>query len=70
MRRGVSKTRNGSIVSIPRAITHGRELVVLTRKEYERAVGRTQEVVEALHMIAEGERAYREGRTLKASSLE
>ena len=70
MHRAVSKARNGSIVSIPRRMTHGKELVVLTREEYERIVRRTRDITEALQIIAEGEQAYREGRTLKASSLE
>ena len=70
MPRAVSKARKGSIVSIPRRMTHGKELIVLTREEYERIVRRTRDMTKALQIIAEGEQAYREGRTLKASSLE
>lgn len=55
---------------IPKAFTHGMELVILPRAVYEREVQRGKEVAEALQMIAEGERAYRTRRTLKASSLE
>ncbi len=69
MHRGVARGRCGSVVSIPRALTHGRELVVLTREEYERKVLRSQEIAGALRIIAEGEREYQEGRTLKADSL-
>jgi len=43
---------------------------VLTREEYEREVLHSREVAQALRVIAEGEREYREGRILKASSLE
>ena len=70
MPRAVSKARNGSIVSIPRRMTHGKELIVLTREEYERIVRRTRDIAEALQILAEGEQAHREGRTLRASSLE
>ena len=55
---------------IPKTFTHGMELVILTREVYEREVKRSQEIADALQAIAEGERAYRERRTLKASSLE
>ena len=70
IRRAISKIRHGRMVSIPRTVTRGKELVVLTRDEYERVIRHTREVVEALQIIAEGEQAHREGRTLKASSLE
>ena len=46
------------------------ELVILTRDVYEREVTRSKEITDALQAIAEGERAHREGRTLKAASLE
>lgn len=69
MHRTVGRGLRGSVVSIPRALTHGRELVVLTREEYERKVLRSQEISGALRIIAEGERDYQEGRTLKAASL-
>ena len=68
MRRTASKTKNG--VVIPKTFTRGMELVILTREVYEREVTRNQEIADALHAIAEGERAHREGRTLKAASLE
>ncbi len=53
------KSRNGSVMVIPHTLTNGKDLVVLTRDEYE-----------TLHVIAEGERAYRVRKTVKASSLE
>ena len=70
MHRGVARARYSSVIAIPRTLTHGRELVVLTREEYEKEVLHSREIAEALRAIAEGEREYREGRTLKASSLE
>ena len=70
MRRATFKVGNAPRLVIPKAFTHGMELVILTREVYEREVKRTQEITEALQAITEGERAYREGRTLKATSLE
>ncbi len=69
MRRTAAKLRNGKLV-IPKTLTGGIELVILTRDLYEREVRHGKGIADALHVIAEGERAYREGRTLKASSLE
>ena len=58
-----------SIVSIPRRLTKGEELVVLTKEEYTRIVRHNEETSEVLRIIAEGEKAYREGKTITASSL-
>ncbi len=57
-------------INIPKRLTKGKELVVLTKEEYERLVQRREETLHALRVIAEGERAHREGKTLQASSLE
>ena len=70
MRRMLIKANNGSRMVIPKTFTHGMELVILTREVYEREVKRNKVIGDALQAIAEGERAHREGRTLKASSLE
>ena len=59
----------GATVTIPKRITHGEELVVLSRSEYERIVRYSEEIVHALKIIAEGEQAYRDGKTIKADSL-
>lgn len=59
----------GPILTVPKRLTHGEELVVLRKDEYERLLRRTEGIADALKIIAEGERAYREGRTVKASSL-
>lgn len=59
----------GSTLTIPKRITHGDELVLLSKDEYERLVCHKEELAHALRVIAEGEKAHREGRTVKASSL-
>lgn len=59
----------GPTLTIPRRMTHGEELIVLRRDEYERLIRHAEETAEALRVIAEGEKAFREGRTIKASSL-
>ena len=59
----------GPTVTIPKRMTHGEELVVLRRDEYEHLIRHTEETAEALRVIAEGEKAFREGRTIKAASL-
>lgn len=59
-----------NVVSIPKRLTAGKELVVLTKDEYERIVKHREETLEALRIITEGEKTYREGKTIVASSLE
>lgn len=59
----------GPILTIPKRITHGEELVLLRKDEYERLIHRAEEIAQALRVIADGEKAYREGRTIKACSL-
>jgi len=56
-------------LTIPKSITHGEELIVVRRSEYERLIQHKEEVRHALRVIAEGEKEYREGKTIKASSL-
>ncbi|MEK6647419.1 MAG: hypothetical protein AABY84_12185 [Candidatus Firestonebacteria bacterium] len=56
-------------ISIPKRITKGKELVVLTKDEYNRLVETKKETLQILQIIAEGEKAYREGKTIVASSL-
>ncbi len=59
----------GPTLTIPKRITHGEELVLLRKDEYERLICYKEEIAHALRVIAEGEKAYREGRTIKAASL-
>jgi hypothetical protein len=57
------------ICTIPKRLTNGKELVVVQRDEYERLIKHNAEIKHALKVIAQGEKEYREGRTIKASSL-
>lgn len=67
----VIKMKNtGSVLTIPKKLTKGEELIVLTRREYENSVRHNREILEVLKIIAEGEQAYREGKTISASSLD
>mgnify|MGYP001596334937 FL=1 len=59
----------GLTLTIHKQMTHGEELVLLRKDEYERLIHHKEEVTRALRIIAEGEKAYRDGRTIKASSL-
>jgi len=56
-------------LTIPKTITHGEELVVLARTEYERLIRHREEVAHALRVIAQGEKDYREGKTIRAQTL-
>jgi hypothetical protein len=62
--------KSAEIINIPKRFTEGKELVVLTKEEYERIVKHREETLQVLHIIAEGEKAYREGKTITASSLD
>ena len=57
------------IITIPRRITHGEELIILTREEYERRVRQTGEILRTLKIIAQGEKELKEGKTIIAASL-
>ena len=59
----------GPVLTLPKRLTNGEELVVLRKDEYDRLVHQSEEIGSALKIIAEGEQAYRQGRTVKASSL-
>lgn len=59
----------GPMLTIPKRITHGDELVLLRKDEYERLIHHNEEIAHALKVIAEGEKDLREGRTVMASSL-
>jgi chaperonin cofactor prefoldin len=61
-------TISSNAVTIPRKITNGKELIVLTRDEYNKRLQRNKELLSALQVIADGERAYRQGKTFVASS--
>ena len=50
----------GPTLTIPKRITHGDELVLLRKDEYERLIRHKEEIAHALRVIAEGEKAYSE----------
>ncbi|MEW5692825.1 MAG: hypothetical protein AB1765_05975 [Candidatus Hydrogenedentota bacterium] len=64
----MATTRN--VLTIPKKITRGEELVILTREEYENTIAQNKEILKVLKIIAEGEETYRKGETISASSLE
>ena len=56
-------------VTIPKQLTHGAELVVVRRDEYERLQRHVAEVQDALAKIRRGEQGYRAGKTRVIRSL-
>lgn len=54
---------------IPKSITHGEELIVVRRSEYEHLQKRLVEVKDALSKIKIGEKELREGKTRIIKSL-
>lgn len=56
-------------ITIPKRFTHGEELVVVRRIEYERLQHHLAEVEDALAKISRGEHEYRTGRTRVIHSL-
>ena len=57
-------------ITIPRRkISPGEKLVVLSYKEYNNIIHRNKEILKALKIIAKGEKEFREGKTIAASSL-
>jgi len=58
-----------SITTIPRELTHGEELVVISRKEYERLQKHLAEVRDALSKIRQGEKELSTGKTRVIKSL-
>lgn len=59
----------GPMLTIPRRLTHGDELVVVRRKEYEELQRHLAEVKDAFFKIRKGEKELREGRTHIVKSL-
>ena len=54
---------------IPKNLTHGEELVVVTRREYENLQKRLLEIKDALGKIRIGERELKIGKTRSIRSL-
>jgi len=59
----------GPTLTIPKSITHGEELLVVRRKEYEQLQKHLAEVKDALFKIRQGEKELREGETRVIKSL-
>lgn len=58
-----------NVLTIPKRITHGEELVVIRREEYEQIQKHLAEVKDALAKIRQGEKELREGKTHVIESL-
>ena len=58
-----------SIITIPKKITHGEELVVISRKEYEDLKKHLVEMQDVLAKIRRGEEELRAGKTRIVKSL-
>lgn len=59
----------GPVLTIPRRLTHGEELIVVRRREYEELQRHLVEVKDALVKIRHGEKEFREGKTRVIKSL-
>lgn len=57
------------IVTIPKRLTHGDELIVIRRKEYEQLQKHLEEVRDALLKINQGEKEFKEGKIKPIRSL-
>ena len=59
----------GPTLTIPKRMTHGEELLVVRRREYEQLQKHLTEVKDALCKIRQGEKELREGKTRVIKSL-
>ena len=59
----------GCTLTIPKRLTHGDELVVVRRQEYEQMQKHLAEVKDALAKIRQGEKELKEGKTRAIKSL-
>lgn len=59
-----------NILTIPKRITHGDELIVVRRSEYVKLHKHLAEVKDALMKIRKGEKEFREGKTRVVKSLD
>lgn len=59
----------GPTLTIPKRMTHGEELLVVRRQEYEQLQRHLAEVKDALVKIRQGEKELKEGRTRVIKSL-
>lgn len=59
----------GSVLTITKRLTHGEELIVVRRREYEQLQKHLLEIKDALVKIRRGEKELKEGKTRVVSSL-
>lgn len=59
----------GTMLTIPKKITRGDELIVIRRQEYEQLQKHLAEVKDALVKIRKGEKELKEGKTRMIKSL-
>lgn len=59
-----------SMINIPKGLTHGEDLVVIRKSEYETLRRQFKELKDALEKIRRGEKELRNGKTKKVNSLE
>lgn len=53
------------VLTIPKKLTHGEELIVIRRKEYENLQKHLYEVSDALKKISRGEKELKSGKAIK-----
>ena len=58
-----------SMVNIPKHLTHGEDLIVIRKSEYEALRRRFKELMDAINKIRRGEKELRNGKTKVINSL-
>ena len=58
-----------SMVNIPKNLTHGEDLIVIRKSEYENLRRRFKELTDAVNKIRRGEKELRNGKTKIINSL-
>lgn len=58
-----------SLISIPKNLTHGVDLIVIRKSEYDTLRRRFKELTDVVNKIKRGEKELRSGKTKKINSL-
>ena len=58
-----------SMVNIPKNLTHGEDLIVICKSEYEALRRRFKELMDAFNKIKRGEKELKNGKTKTVNSL-
>ena len=58
-----------SMVNIPKHLTHGEDLIVIRKSEYEALRRRYKELADAVHKIKKGEQEFKTKKTKIVNSL-